>query len=264
MIETMITRADLEALYDSLNIHPGSVVLLQADLAGIRRLIGKETMLIESLCSRIGPKGLLIVPTFTYGALDPACIPAFDESQEDGQSMSSEEAAMKDFADSCYDDWSILREEHPGFSSKTMPPDRWEAAGNALLLHTKMKRSEHPVYSFAWIGNSACPLNLQTLDFPLSFSHILKEMKKPSAINLLFNVDAADSLLFPLTARELEEDIVQVKKASVRRVKKTFSESFLHGECDRQAMISAMQKLEIVKRDVKGISVYKVTQKAQS
>lgn len=249
MSDTLITRAELEAVFDSLDIKQGSVILLQADLQNCHSLVGGETTLIESLTARIGPKGLLIVPAFTMQALDPACA---DQSNSERNEFPG------------YEDWKIIREEHPGFSSKTMPPDTWKEAANAMLLHTRVKRSEHPVYSFAWMGNAVYSPSLESLDFPISFSHILSEMKKKQAMNLLVNVDIDEALLFEMTAREMEEDVISVKKACVRRVKKTFEESFLHGTCDRQAMISAMQNLEIVRRVLKGITFYRVTQKADS
>lgn len=242
METNLITRKDLEDLFDSLQIQSGSIVLLQADLKNMPELIGGPAALVEALWSRIGPRGTLIVPAFTLGALDPACS-HFPQDLEQ---------------------WEMVRSSMPGFSSKTMPPDVWSEAANCVLLHTRMKRSEHPVYSFAWIGPAAISPALESLDFPISFSHILSLMDRKNAVNLLFNVPADQALLFEMIAHRLQADQTGMQKAWVRRVGKTFPEEFLIGVCDRQARISAMAHLDVQCRRLGRIEVYKVTQKEKS
>lgn len=110
MPEKIITKARLEAFLKNLGIRQGSTVLLQADLKAMPQLVGHATTLIETLISIIGPRGTLIVPSFTYEALDPAC-----------QKQTYP-----------YPLWQTIRFNHPGFSSRTMPADIWQDAANAF------------------------------------------------------------------------------------------------------------------------------------
>ncbi len=239
MPEKIITKARLEAFLKNLGIRQGSTVLLQADLKAMPQLVGHATTLIETLISIIGPRGTLIVPSFTYEALDPAC-----------QKQTYP-----------YPLWQTIRFNHPGFSSRTMPADIWQDAANAFLLHTRVKRTEHPVYSVAWIGALPYKPALETLDYPLSFSHVLSEMESPQAINLLIGVDVHQSIYPLLIAHEHGFDTVFIQSAFVRRVRKTFEESFLINSLDHQGWDEACNFLDITTRDLNGVPVYKIMQK---
>lgn len=239
MAEKIITKARLEAFLKNIGIRQGSTVLLQADLKQMPQLIGKSTTLIETLISIIGPRGLLIVPVFTREALDPACRPqAYPHPL-----------------------WNSVRFNHPGFSSRTMPADVYTEAASAFLLHTKVKRTEHPVYSFAWMGAVPYKPALESLDYPFSYSHILQEMKRDQAINLLIGVDIHDSIFPVLLAHEQGLDTTTLETAFVRRVRKTFEESFLTSILDEESWNEAADQLDISQKDLCGVPVYKITQK---
>lgn len=241
MPEKIITKARLEAFLKNLGIRQGSTVLLQADMKAMPHLVGHATTLIETLISIIGPRGCLIVPAFTCEALDPAC-------QNSGYP---------------YPLWQTIRFNHPGFSSRTMPADVWQDAANAFLLHTRVKRTEHPVYSFAWMGAVPYKPALETLDYPISFEHVLSEMRREQAINLLIGVDVHNSIYPLLIAHEYGYDTVYMQSAFVRRVRRTFEESFLVSRLDPESWDRACESLDITSRDLNGVPVYKIMQKPQ-
>jgi aminoglycoside 3-N-acetyltransferase len=238
----MIGREDLERLFDELGIGPGSVVLLQADLSQIDGFIGGETQLIETLCRKITAKGCLIVPTFTMQALDPACFGAKGTIEQ----------------------WQQIRENHPGYSSRTMPADRYVKTASALLLHTKTKRSEHPVYSFAWLGPSYATPSLEDYNYPVSFRHILEKMKSPKAVNLLIGVNINDALVIECMGHERGLDQTRCAYAFVRRVQKVFSQPFLYGLTGKAGRMQLMASLDIKERKLGGVPVYSLMQKADS
>lgn len=241
MSEKIITKARLESFLKNFGIRQGSTVLLQADLRMMPQLIGHSTTLIETLISVIGPRGTLIIPSFTREALDPAC-------------------RLKAYP---YPLWQTVRFNHPGFSSRTMPADLWPDAANAFLLHTRVKRTEHPVYSFAWTGSLPYKPALETLDYPISFTHVLSEMKRDQAINLLIGVDVHEAIYPMLIGHELGIDTVSLESAFVRRVRKTFEETFLTGSLDQEAWKEACSYLDIEQKDLNGVPVYKIMQKPQ-
>lgn len=236
----LVTRQDLEALLDEMNIHKGSTVLLQADATKLGSLVGSVTTLLETLFDRIGPKGCLIVPAFTLSALDPV--------SEKNRNLSA-------------DMIQTIRNSHPGYSSRTMPADVWPETAAAFLLHTKVKRTEHPVYSFAWYGPLPYKPMLETLDYPVSYQHILSEMKRPEAVNLLVGVSPRNSIFPMLIAHEQRNDIVHVEHAFVRRVKKTFEESFLTSSLDPEGLLNAASLLEVETGRLGEADVYKIEHK---
>lgn len=237
-MKSITTREDLEHLLDEMNINKGAVILLQADLHNMTGLVGGTTTLLETLLDRIGPKGVLIVPTFTLAALDPA-------SQKHTTGI--------------VDHWDKIRQNHPGYSSRTMPADVWKETAAAFLLHTKVKRTEHPVYSFAWMGPLLYKPALDSLDFPISYSHILQEMKRKSAVNLLIGVSPNYSIFPLLIAHEEGKDIIRQENAFVRKVKKTFEEPFLTSGLDMEGLMAVSDQLEAQESKLGRLPVYKIT-----
>lgn len=220
----MVTRSDLEGLFDKLHIQEGATILLQADASALKGLVGGVTTLLESLFERIGPRGILIVPTFTLSALDPI-------------HRHAERLSLMDM--------EIIRQNHPGYSSRTMPADVWPETAAAFLLHTKVKRTEHPVYSFAWYGPLPYKPALDSLDYPVSFRHILQEMKRDNAVNLLIGVDPVHSIYPMLIAHEDHLDTAEIQNAFIRRVRKTFEEPFMTSTLSKEAMLQAANKLDV-------------------
>lgn len=240
--QCIVTRDELAAFFKSLGVVKGSVILLQADLSELPVLVGMETALLEVIQNLIGPSGCLILPAFTRSALDPSClmnqsIPAFIP----------------------YSAWQTVREQHPGYTSRTLPADQWAAAANTFLLQTKVKRTEHPCYSFAWSGPAPFKTTLDSLDYPVSYSHILKMMKNPSAINLLFGVRLQDSLMLKMEAREQNLDTTVVRTAFLRRVRRSFQETFLDSEISQKTAEVISGQLDVVQTQFEGLPVFRVS-----
>lgn len=239
--QCIVTRNELASFLKSLGVVKGSTILLQADLSELPVLVGMETALLETILNLIGPSGCLILPAFTRSALDPSClmdqnIPAFIP----------------------YSAWQTVREQHPGYTSRTLPADQWAAAANTFLLQTKVKRTEHPCYSFAWCGPAPFKTTLDSLDYPVSYTHILKMMKNPSAINLLFGVRLQDSLMLKMEARERNLDTTVVRTAFLRRVRRSFQETFLDSEITHETAEEVSGLLDVVQTEFEGLPVFRV------
>lgn len=236
--DKLLTGADLEQVFSQLQIQKGSTVLLQADLSRLPNLCGQETALVETILRMIGPKGLLIVPAWTIQALDPACQTQFSPNQ-----------------------WSLIRHAHPGYSPKTMPADRLEKSAAAVLLHYKAKRSDHPAYSFAWIGQSSCKPDMEGWDFPLSYRHVLQSMDSPEALNLLVGVNLDEAIYPMLEAHKKGKISVTRQCAFNRKVSQVFDKPFLHYDI-KDPGNERWEDLDVSGRQIGNVPVYKVTQKA--
>lgn len=240
--QCIVTRNELASFLKSLGVVKGCTVLLQADLSDLPVLVGMETSLLETILNLIGPSGCLILPTFTRSALDPSClmdqsIPAFIP----------------------YSAWQLVREQHPGYTSRTLPADQWAPAANTFLLQTKVKRTEHPCYSFAWSDPAPFKTTLDSLDYPVSYTHILKMMKNPSAINLLFGVPLLDSLMLKMEARERNMDTTVVKTAFLRRVRRSFLETFLDSEITQETAEEISGQLDVMQTQFEGLPVFRIS-----
>lgn len=237
MEKRVITKQHLKVLFEQMGVQCGSVVLLQADLSQMPALVGGISTVIETLCDIITPRGLLIVPSFTLQALDPANLPscAYPVSQ-----------------------WETIRLEHPGFSSRSTPADQNAQAAAALLLHTKVKRSEHPVYSFAWWGSASCKPGIDDYNYPVSYKHILGRMEDENAMNIVLGMDIKQSLYPIMEARKRQEDLAVVQHAFIRKVRKTIEVPFLHSKLTEQTLKHVMTHFDVLEYDLKGLPVYKI------
>jgi len=64
MIETSFDS--LDELWEALNVPRGSVVLCHSYLPSLGKLVPNHSIIVDTLMERLGPKGTLVVPTFTY------------------------------------------------------------------------------------------------------------------------------------------------------------------------------------------------------
>lgn len=241
--QCIVTKNELTVFLKTLGIVKGCTVLLQADLSELPVLVSMETTLLEVISSLIGPSGTLILPAFTRSALDPSClmdqnIPAYIP----------------------YSAWKQVREQHPGYSNRTLPADVWAQAANTFLLQTRVKRTDHPCCSFAWSGPAPFKTTLESLDYPVSYSHILKMMKHENAVNLLMGVRLQDSLLLQMEARERERDTTVVRTAFVRRVKRAFEETYLDAEITPETAEEMSTLMDVVQTEFKGLPVFRISQ----
>lgn len=239
---SVITKRELTDFFKEIGITKGCTVLLQADLSSFPYLIGMETTLLETLQTMIGPSGCLIVPTFTFHVMDPAChLPG----QEDHL---------------LYEGWKTIRKESPGFCVKTTPADLSDRLANTFLLQNKAKRSDHPVYSFAWSGSVPMKSTVDSLHYPISYQHILRLLKAEKAFNLMMGLPLEKSLLIKMQARQMNVDVTTLKSALVKKVCKCQEVQFLDSVVSNEAVKVAKENLDIAQMDFHGLPIYKIMQ----
>lgn len=203
------TKIDFIELFEQMGIEKGSIVLLQADLSRYTNIVGSYQMLIETLKEYITNQGCLIMPTFSYSCLDPACL---------------------DYQQYAYQDWKRVRQNLPGFHVLKSMSEIYQECTNLFLQDKDVYRSNHPVYSFAYWGNFDEKILKMDVNEPISFDSFLKPMKNKKACNLLIGVSPEKSILLQAIANEYQLGQTIVQRAFVhgkRQLTKSFYMSLI-------------------------------------
>jgi aminoglycoside 3-N-acetyltransferase len=123
-------RADLAALGDL----TGQVVLVHSSLSALGFVVGGAQAVVEALLAWLGPRGTLVVPTFSTHLSDPArwAAPPVPEAW-----------------------WQIIRDQTPAFDPDLTPTREMGVIADTVRAHPQARRSAHPMHSFAAIGPAA-------------------------------------------------------------------------------------------------------------
>lgn len=211
-MKIVYTKKDLLRLLSEFGIEKGMSVLVQGQLDGFD-IIGSQQAFIEALMELVGPEGCIIMPTFTYSCLDPAC---YEQKQYS------------------YDSWQSIRENSLGYDSKLTSSDIYPSLTNQFLKNEGVIRTLHPVYSFAYWGTYNEKCLDQPLNFPISFSRVLRCFWENKSVNLLINEDINHSLLFPAIAKTMNQGIVEEKRGIIKRNHSNSLKMFLNIRMDNE------------------------------
>ncbi len=197
--ERPLTPADLRETFTSLNVGPGSRIILHASLKRVGWIVGGARTVLETLMELIGPSGLLAMPSHSAEIGDP-------------------------------NDWENppVPESWIPVIMETMPPydPRWSAASRlgvvAELFRTLpgVYRSSHPQLSLAAWGRGAQELvSKHPLDFGTGDNSPYGGLYALNARILLFGVDFSNCSMLHLAeyraswpGKELEESKIPVSR----------------------------------------------------
>lgn len=205
-----ITPDEISAILDTLHIQKGSYVCVQASDRFCKHIIGEEQAILNVLMDRIGTEGCLFMPTFSFSTLDPSCLATNVE----------------------YEDWKKIREWQLGYHPILTSCDQNGALANQFLKNENVTRTTHPVYSFAFSGNTKEKEIDQRSNFPLSFTHALSSFADQQAINLLFDKGPEESVLLPAIAKTLNKGVTSLQRAVIKKGKNNAVKTFLVTEID--------------------------------
>ncbi len=217
--DIIYTKSDLIELFHQLNIKSGSSVCLQFNQKGFSRVAGGAETVIDALMTVVTSGGCVFMPSFTRSILDPACQKGIP-----------------------YDRWDDVRRELKGFDKKRTPCDN--EAADLFLKMSSVKRSSHPVYSFAYWGTYPAAILKQPMDFPISFTGVLKPLMKESALNLLIGEDPGNSVMLEPLAKTLQKERTIVQRAIVRTGNTHQMKAFLTTEADEPVKRELINMLE--------------------
>lgn len=189
----IITKEDLIFLFKKLGIKKGSHVLVETSEETFSSIAGGSQTLIEALKECVGSQGCLIVPTFSYETLDPA---------------------SDCFVKYPYELWEPIRESLNGFNLKLSSSST--AFGNQVLRNPKVIRTKHPVYSFAYLGKTEECYLKQSMNYPISFHHVLSAFKKRNAIVLCIDYPIEESCILQAFAQYFDQGLAVIERAYVK------------------------------------------------
>lgn len=232
------TETDFINTFKKLGIEKGSVVLLQGDLSAYEYVVNQEQAVIDALMKLVTNEGCILMPTFTLNCLDPASY---------------------ETKDVMYEDWSLVREYHMGFDPQLTTCSKYTRLAEQFLKNPGVKRTDHPVYSFAFWGTYDEKCLEQPLHLPISFGRVLRDFVSRDSYNLLLNETIENSLLFPALAKTMNLGVLTEKKAIVRNNDRVKIKSFLNLEIDSETLEQCLdlcwveqeedQRLQIVSLD---------------
>ena len=234
----LYTKQDFKALFQKIGIRKGDVVLAQIDLSGLQTVISSEQAVIEALQETVESQGCIIVPTFSRSCLDPSCV----------------QASPID-----YEDWSTVRENIIGFRPDLTPSDKHPLFSNQFLKNHQVTRTGHPVYSFAYWGKMDSKWLEQTMDFPVSFRHVLRPFAYDQAKNILMGVKKEESVLLPAIAKTMKQGQTMTERAFYKENKKTKVKNFLHTDLQPQQVQNCLDLCYIKSYEFKDIDIYVMT-----
>lgn len=230
--DIIYTKSDLIELFHQLNIKSGSSVCLQFNKHGFNWVAGGAETVIDALMTVVTSGGCVFMPTFTTSELDPAC--------------------QKQIP---YERWDDVRREAKGFDKKRTPCDN--EAADLFLKMSSVKRSSHPIYSFAYWGTYPSAVLKQDSDFPISFSTVLKPLMKENALNLIMGESPLKSVLLEPLAKTLQKDRTIVQRAIVRKGNTHQMKAFLTTEADNSVKIELIKMLECT--GIPEAKIYKIS-----
>lgn len=136
-----VARTDIPLTADALaqklracGLEPGQTVLTHMALSKLGWVVGGAETVIRALLTVLGPRGTLMMPTHTTNNTDPAdwCNPPVPESWH-----------------------QLIRDHMPAYQPSITPTRQMGAVSELFRTWPGVKRSAHPVTSFAAIGPNA-------------------------------------------------------------------------------------------------------------
>ncbi|MGM9912372.1 AAC(3) family N-acetyltransferase [Floccifex sp.] len=209
-MSNVLFKQDFIDVLNELKVEQGSLICLQANLSKFPNVLGGYQTLFDAIWEVIGEDGCIMIPSFTYSSLDPACMGIYYD----------------------YQDWQQIREEMPGYNTALTMSDVNSLCVNQFMMQKGVIRSNHPVYSFVFKGNMSMDWVKQTMNYPISFGHVLKGFAHRKAYNILIGFDKEESVLLPAIAKTIGVGSVQVEKAYVQTAKKKMVKTYLNVKCD--------------------------------
>ncbi len=198
--ETVSSKQEIFRQLEALGIQKGMVLLVHANLERLGYIVGGAQALIEALMEIVGYDGTLVVPTFTFELLDPAC--------------RNTKVAI--------DCWKDIRSFALPFDKKLTPPDENNTFAMQFLRNEGVMRSYHPVYSFsAWGKYAKIICSRHPLHFGLGKDSPLGRIAEFNGNVLLLGSDYEDCSIFHLARYMNEQTPIRLISAPIINNKKT-------------------------------------------
>ncbi|WP_246943099.1 aminoglycoside N(3)-acetyltransferase [Bacillus pinisoli] len=128
------TKKSLREAFETLGITEGMVVIVHSSLSSLGWVCGGPVTVIQALMEVVGKEGTIVMPTQTADNTDPSGWQNPPVPQEW---------------------WPIIREEMPAYDPLVTPTRGMGKIAEVFRTMPDVKRSLHPIYSFAAWGKHA-------------------------------------------------------------------------------------------------------------
>ena len=203
---TVYTKNDFKYFFKQVGVTKGMIVFLQANLSHFGTIVGGAQAMIDALKELVGEDGCIIMPSFSLSTLDPSC---------ENQTTFS------------YENWENVRKHMIGFQKQLTPCDMNSRTSNQLLRNEGVVRTDHPVYSFSFLGNYKEEWLNQSLDYPINFDSVLDAFHSPKVCNVLMGVPFEESVLLMALGHEVGFECTRVERAYQKKGKRNVVKTFL-------------------------------------
>ena len=179
--EQPVSVASLSADLTSLGLRSGDVAFVHTALSALGWVCGGPVTVVESLLAVLGPRGTLVMPTFSGGLSEPSLwqhppVPA--------------------------EWWPVVRASMPPFDARTTPTGGIGATAELFRTWPGVVRSDHPTSSMAALGPRAEELMAEhPLDDPLGDGSPLGRLYALNARVLLLGVGHGNNTSLHLAER---------------------------------------------------------------
>lgn len=209
------TRASLHKDFINLGLEKGMIVIVHSSLSAFGWVCGGAIAVVQALMDTVGSEGTIVMPTQTADLSDPS------EWQMP--------PVPKDW-------WATIRDNMPAYDPQTTPTRGMGKIVEVFRTFPEVKRSLHPMYSFAaWGKNADYILSEQPLEEGFGPKSPLAKIYELDGHILLLGVghDSNTSLHF---AEHAIIDREKVKKGTAlfennERVWKTYEEIVYDSDC---------------------------------
>ena len=134
MDRTLVLKSDIAVSLRVLGLEPGDVVMVHCSLGSFGFVCGGAQVVIEALLERVGPEGMVMMPTQSWKNLDPESGVHWQEPREW---------------------WQAIRDNWPAYDPDITPTNTMGAVAEKFRRWPGTLRSAHPARSAAAWGRYA-------------------------------------------------------------------------------------------------------------
>lgn len=221
---SVLTKEDIIEQLKYLGVQKGMTLLVQGDMKRLGTVIGGEQSVIEALMEVVGFEGTIVMPSFTYGLLDPS---------------SQEKKIERQY-------WEAFRNGLEPFDRRLSVEMNKDTLVQQFLRNDGVARSYHPIYSFAaWGKYARLFCNKHPLHFGLNQDSPLGKMVDFNGFVVLLGTPYEKNVMFCLARYKGNRFPVRIISAPIRSGNKKEWKDLLDISFDSQTGIKeAMEYME--------------------